>query len=172
MTPRKKRKTKKKVEDYTHKQRELLKRIFLDKPRRTCPTKIYDENVHPEGIIEFFKNRFDQIRDAEKYVTEKGQVGYVMKPIRPPTLAGYAAHIGVSRITLWDWRQRYEEFDEAVDLCKAMQEALLVELGTTGALNPAVTNFTLKNLQDWMDKVEETHKGTVALQFDGQDAEA
>lgn len=147
-----------------------IRRLLFDDPGP--PNRIYDGEVHPAEIVAFFKERYDQIEDASKFVTEKGQVGYTAKPVRPPTMAGYAASIMVRRETLWGWAKQHADFDEALGVCKAMQEALLVELGTIGALNASVTNFTLKNLQEWTDRVEETHKGNVALQFDAQDSEA
>ncbi len=89
-----------------------------------------------------------------------------------PTLSGYAAKVGVRRETIWAWARRHEEFDEAVGVCKAIQEDLLITMGLLGAYVPGLTIFTLKNLLGWEDKMEQTHRGTVALQFDAQDAEA
>ena len=160
----------KRLSKRTPKQKHAARRLLYDNPGP--PNKVYDPDVHPADIVAFFQERFDQIDDPVKYTTEKGQVGYTVKPVRPPTIAGYAARIKVSRKSIWNWGQEYAAFDDALGICQAMQEALLVELGTTGALNPAVTNFTLKNLQDWTDRIEETHKGAVAFQFDAQDEDA
>lgn len=168
--PRRRKKNVKPISERSLQEQYKMRRLLHDDPHP--PNKVYDPDFHPEAIVEYFRARFDQIEDAVKVTTDKGQVSFVAKPVRPPTMAGFAAEIGVRRETLWAWSKQYEQFDEALGLCKAMQEALLVELGTLGALNPAVTNFTLKNLQEWTDKVEETHKGNVALQFDAQDADA
>lgn len=146
------------------------RRILHDNPK--TPRSIYDPDVHPDGIIAFFRERFAQVEDPERYVTEKGQVGYVTKPVRPPTIAAYAAGIGIAVSTIYAWEKKYEDFHYAVDICRAIQEAILVEVGTTGGLNPSSTNFALKNLQKWTDKMEQTYQGTVALQFDAQDADA
>lgn len=168
--PRRLKKNPKPLRKRTMQEQHRTKRILKDVPGR--PNKVYDPDVHPAGIVAFFKSRFDQILDPEKVTTDKGAVSWVAKPVRPPTMAAYAAMISVRRETLWAWSKKYEAFGEALGICKAMQEAILVELGTIGALNPAVTNFVLKNLQEWTDRVEETHKGSVALQFDAQDSEA
>ena len=146
------------------------RRILHDNP--TTPRVKYDPDVHPEGIIAFFRGRLDQVEDPERYVTEKGQVGYVVKPVRPPTISAYAAKTGLALSTITDWERKHEDFHYAVDMCRAIQEAVFVEGGTTGALNPSATNFALKNLQRWTDKMEQTYQGTVALQFDAQDANA
>ena len=97
---------------------------------------------------------------------------YVQAPVTPPTLSGYAAKIGVRRETLWAWTRQHEEFDEAVGICKAIQEHVLVTMGLLGAYRPSMTIFMLKNLLGWKDKVEQVHKGAVVLRFDAQDVAA
>lgn len=134
--------------------------------------RIYDPDFHPADVIAFFKERYDQIDDPIRFRTDKGAIGFVTKPVRPPSQAAYAVHIGVRREVLWQWEQKYDEFADALGIAKAMQEALLVELGTVGALSATPTNFVLKNLQGWTDRLESTLKGSVALQFDKQDSEA
>jgi len=66
----------------------------------------------------------------------------------------------------------HEEFDEAVGICKAIQEQVLVTMGLLGAYRPGFTVFMLKNLLGWQDKFEHVQKGTVVLRFDAQDAAA
>ena len=58
------------------------------------------------------------------------------------------------RETLWAWARRHEEFDEAVGVCKAIQEDVLVTMGLLSAYAPGLTIFTLKNLLGWEDKME------------------
>ncbi len=134
--------------------------------------QVYDPHFHPKDVVKFFKDRYDEIDDPIRFRTDKGAVGFVTKPVRPPTQAAYAALIGVRREVLWQWEKKYEEFAMALGIAKAYQEALLVELGTVGALSATPTNFVLKNLQGWTDKLESTLKGSVAFQFDAQDGEA
>ena len=97
---------------------------------------------------------------------------HVQAPVSPPTLAGYAARVGVRRETLWAWTRQHEEFGEAVGICKAIQEQVLVTMGLLGAYAPGLTIFMLKNLLGWQDKVEQVQKGAVVLRFDAQDAAA
>ena len=82
------------------------------------------------------------------------------------------AKIGVRRETLWAWARKHEEFDEAVGICKGVQEIVFVHMGVLGAYAPNMTIFVLKNLLNWTDKVEQVQKGPVVLRFDAQDAEA
>lgn len=133
--------------------------------------RIYDPDFHPRDVLAYFKRAYEEIEEPVRW-SSKGRVGFVTKPVRPPSAAAYAAKIGVRRETLWAWEKKYTEFGDAMGIAKAFQEALLIELGAVGALTPSTTNFILKNLQGWTDKLESTVKSSVAFQFDAQDSEA
>jgi hypothetical protein len=84
-----------------------------------------------------------------------------------PTLARFAAMIGVSRETLHDWAtaknpdgtHRNPPFSDAYKRAKALQEANLVEGAMTGVYNPTFSIFTAKNVLGWRDKVEQEITG-------------
>lgn len=146
------------------------RRILYDVPHDGS-VKIYDPDFHPEDIQTYFRERFERLRDPQRYATEH-RLTYVQEPIRPPTLAGYAAECGISKKTVWAWAAQYEAFEEAVEICKAMQEAMVVELTATNGYNPGFAALMMKNLHGWQDKIEQTHRGGVTLKFDAQDEEA
>ncbi len=133
--------------------------------------RVYDPDFHPVDVIAYFKRAYESIDDPIRYETDKGVIGFVTKPVRPPSAAAYAALIGVRRETLWAWEKEHTLFGEAMGIAKAFQEAVLIELGAVGAYAPGPTNFILKNLQGWTDKLEQTNKGSVALRFDADDAD-
>ncbi len=135
----------------------------------TSPSKIYDPDVHPREMLEFFRGRYAEAVDAERNENERGDLKYVGVPVRVPTFAGFAAQVGVARETIWAWKKKYTEFAEAGGRCEAIQEAFLVEQGTIGALNLQMTIFSLKNLQGWSEKADVSMHGSVELHFDEQD---
>ena len=149
--------------------REANRILFAGKVGR--PSK-YRPDHHPEDIVAYFQAALDAVEGPERVESRWGGVKYVQAPVPPPTLAGYAARVGVRRETLWAWARRHEDFDEAVGICKAIQERLLLHMGLLRAYPPALTIFMLKNLLGWKDKVERTHAGGVTLHFDAQDAAA
>lgn len=154
----------------TNQDRYLTRRILFD-GKHDGSDSLYDPDFHPADIVRYFRERFELITDPERFQTEH-RLQHVMTPVRPPSLAGYAAELGVRRETLWGWGKRHEEFDEAVGVCKAMQEAAIIELTALGAYNPSFAALMMKNLHDWQDKVEAVHKGGVTLNFDRQDEDA
>ena len=157
------------LKNRTRKEQDEAYQILHGAPIRSeRPT--YDLDVHPAGLVAYFRKALDGLKDAYRVTTDKGQKSYLKTPVRPITLAGYAAEIHVSTRTLYDWSQKHEEFGEAVGEAKAIQEQVFVEMGLQGAYNPNVVNFVLKNLQGWTDKAEIAHKGTVVLKIDEQDS--
>lgn len=84
-----------------------------------------------------------------------------------PTLAGFAASIGVSRETLHDWATakdvsgdlRNPTFSDAYKRAKELQEENLVRGALTGAYNATFAIFTAKNVLGWRDKVEQEITG-------------
>ena len=154
----------------TVKERYEIRRILYDEKHEGSGLR-YDPDFHPKDFVRYFRARYDDLKDAERYATEH-RLTYVAKPTRPPTLAGYAAEIHVGRGCMWDWAKKYEAFDLAVEECKAIQEAMVVELTAIGAYNPTFAAFMMKNLHNWQDKIEQTHRGAVTLNFDDEDEKA
>ncbi len=133
----------------------------------------YRPDHHPEDIVAYFQASLDAIEEPERVESPQGGVKHVQAPVPPPTLAGYAAKIGVCRETLWEWGQKHEEFSDAAKRCKAIQEQVFLHMGALGAYAPSVMILMMKNLHGWMDKVEQKHTGgAVVLQFDAQDERA
>lgn len=72
-----------------------------------------------------------------------------------PSLAGFAAKIGVHRETLLNWSKDEEgkaEFAHAYRLAKDLQENFVIVNGNKGLLNTAFAIFTAKNVLGWRDR--------------------
>ncbi len=150
--------------------RKIHRILFAGKVGR--PPK-YRPDFHPDDIVAYFQASLNAIQEPERVESPQGGVKHVQAPVPPPTLAGYAAKIEVARETLWDWGQKHDEFSNAINRCKAIQEQVFLHMGATGAYVPSVTIFMLKNLQGWTDRLEQKHTGgAVVLRFDAQDANA
>ena len=129
----------------------------------------YDPRVHPEGLIDHFREALEGLKEMTKVTTKNGDVKFVQKPVSPPLQAGYAAKIGVSRETLLNWQKANPEFAEAVRIVSAIQEQVFLEMGAKGAYNPRTVDLMMKNLLGWKDRVDNEHMGMVTLVFDDQD---
>ena len=75
--------------------REANRILFAGKVGR--PSK-YRPDHHPEDIVAYFQAALDAVEEPERVESRRGGVKYVQAPVPPPTLAGYAARVGV----LWN----------------------------------------------------------------------
>ena len=137
--------------------------------RRVGRPSDYRPDFHSADIAAYFRPAFDALEEPERVESRRGGVRYVQRPVTFPTLAGYAAKIGVSQETLWEWTRRHEEFADAVGICKAIQEHVLINMGLLRGYVSSVTIFLLTNLLGLNDEVPER---AVVLRFDAQDAAA
>ena len=124
---------------------------------------VYDPKFCGE-LLEFFSQpptREVTIRDA------KGNERTEILPGTFPTLARFAAMIGVTRETLHDWATaknpqgelKHPDFSFAYKKAKEFQEANLVEGTLAGAYNSTFAIFTAKNVLGWRDKTEQEITG-------------
>ena len=132
------------------------KKAASRKGSRGRPTKYRDDL--PDRLIAFF--------DVEAFTAEVSDSGKVaMKPAKFPTLARFAAHVGVSRNTIHRWATETDEAGEPLkpEFCDAykrardLQEAILIEGGMAGAFQPSFAIFTAKNVLGWRDRQEIEH---------------
>jgi len=160
-------------EGKTRAQKLRARRILFGRSLSEFPTGFsgckYDPEVHPAGLVEYFETAYGRIKEAIRVTTDKGDLKFVSRPLRVPSMAGYGAKVGVSRITLQGWRDRYPEFGEAYERAKTIQEAFVLELSAMGGLNPLISALTLKNYQGWKEKADIEVGGAITLRFDGQD---
>ncbi len=132
----------------------------------------YRPDFHCAHIAAYFRPAFDALEEPERVESRRGGVRYVQRPVTFPTLAGYAAKIGVSQEALWEWTRQHEEFDEAVGVGQAIQEHVLVNMALLRGYVPSVAIFLLKSLLGWKDEGEQVPERAVVLRFDAQDATA
>lgn len=124
---------------------------------------VYDP-IFCDELIELFS------QPATREVTLRDAKGNERVEILPgvfPTLARFAAMIGVTRETLHDWATaktpdgelKHPDFSYAYKKAKEFQEANLVEGTMAGAYNSTFAIFTAKNVLGWRDKTEQEITG-------------
>lgn len=159
------------VDSAAKKRRDLLYGRPSQKRPVGRPSK-YRPDFHPADAVAYFQAALDAVTAPERVETAGGGVRYVQAPVPPPTFAGYAASIGVSRETIWYWGREHEEFSNSVERCKAIQEQVFLQMLLLGAYAPSVMGLVMKNLLSWRDKVDLESTGTVTIVIDRQDSEA
>lgn len=62
-----------------------------------------------------------------------------------PSIAGLACVIGVSKSTIYLWKDLYPEFSDTLNKLMTHQERVAVNNGITGLFNPTITKLVLAN---------------------------
>ncbi len=124
---------------------------MAEKKKRGRPTEF--DPKFAEELLEYFS--VDPYRERmRKVFTKKGDVIEIPEDVANdvPTLAGFAAKIGVHRDTIHQWTKDHPDFSDAYKKAKDLQENFMVINGNKGLLNPAFAIFTAKNVLGWRDK--------------------
>lgn len=126
-----------------------------------APTKFKPEFC--KLLIEHFSVPLTRIVKKD-VITKHGDVIQVEeeRPTEFPSLASFAAKIGVHRDTLHEWSQVHHEFSDSLKKAKELQEHWLVNNALQEHVNPTFAIFTAKNVMKWRDKQpDETSEVTV-----------
>lgn len=121
---------------------------------RGRPTK-YDP-AYCEEIIKYF----DKPPQKIEYKREYNNDGSIRKeePIILgndfPSLAGFAAFIGVNQDTIFEWAKVHKDFSEAISRAKAIQENIWLINGLSGQYNSQFAQFFGKNCLGYKDKTD------------------
>lgn len=120
------------------------------------PTKY--EPRYCDEIVAFFSGEV-----YEQTLDQNGKPIYI--PNKFPTMARFAANIGVHRATLLEWCDSHPDFFDAYKEAQSLQEAWLVEGAMVGAYVSNFSIFTAKNVLGWRDKQpdEETNQSQQPL---------
>lgn len=113
-----------------------------------------------EDIINFFTVTPYRL---EQSVSPKGIPITIKIPCNLPTLAGWAAEKRISTRAIFTWANQFTEFGDAIEVCKALQESILLTNGLQGLYNNSVTIFAMKNLCGWTDKVETKVEANITM---------
>lgn len=73
---------------------------------------------------------------------------------RFPTIIRFARKIWVNKTTIYEWEKNHKDFSNALEECKSISEAILLENGLQWTYNPQFAMFLLKNNHWYKDKTE------------------
>lgn len=76
--------------------------------------------------------------------------------VKLPTLEGFAQSIGVTKKTLYNWAENYEEFQVAIDKILEEQKQRLINNGLSGEYNAAIAKLILSSNHGMRERVDTT----------------
>ncbi len=105
-----------------------------------------------QELIEFFD--LEPYREITKVHQRTGNEYTERIANNLPSLVGFAAKIGISRMTIQNWGKKYPDFLYAVTRAKACAEHILVTNALLGLYNAQFSIFVAKNYTDLRDVQE------------------
>lgn len=109
---------------------------YFDRDLTTMKTVKKSVKVKGEDGSEFFEDVEQEVEVTSEY----------------PTLAGFAASIGICKDTLYEWAERHKEFGEALKFGRNKMEQLLIGNGINGRYNPTFAALAAHNIIGWKSR--------------------
>ena len=107
------------------------------------PTK-YDPK-YIDSVDEYLKSRQDEevgiVRKSED--GKKYRVYEKRTKVKLPTMEGFALFIGVPRRSLYDWRDKHEDFSHSLEKIVQAQQERLLDKGLSGEYNSTIAKLVL-----------------------------
>lgn len=85
--------------------------------------------------------------------------------VKLPSIRGFAKFIGVSRKTIYNWRDENPDFAEALEEINQEQLERLINAGLEGSYNPTITKVLLSANHGIRDGVDNNLSGKVETGF-------
>lgn len=105
----------------------MEKKKKLGRPFTYGPAILKKAQEYVQGII-----------DTKERVGEDGKL-----EVKIPSIGGLAVHLGISRVSLYEWKEKYPEFREVMELLGSEQERRLIENGLSGRYVAPITKVLL-----------------------------
>lgn len=115
-----------------------------------------DQGKNPEGRPTDYKG-LDTLLKANKYIDsckdeeyqrvksdgDKSTTYDNLVKVKIPTIEGLAAHLEVSRSTVYEWKAKYAEFSDIIERLQQLQAERLINNGLSGTYNPTIAKVLL-----------------------------
>ncbi len=102
----------------------------------------------PERLIKYFSK---PQKDKRLRTLRNGQVLEINMP-RVPTLIGFIDKQKISLQTLYNWRDKYPAFSDAMEEAIERQKTMYAELGLSGINDPSMSKYVLESIESSQER--------------------
>ena len=114
-------------------------------------------DTYDKKAKEYLSQCVDEIEDYHKTHGEKSNTYDRLVRVKLPTLEGLAVYLGISRSTLYLWRDTYDTFSDIIEELQQVQADRLLNNGLSGDYNPVIAKVLLTK-HGYREGVEQTGK--------------
>jgi hypothetical protein len=82
--------------------------------------------------------------------------------VKLPTIEGLAVYLEVRRSTIYDWKEKYEEFSDIIERLQSIQAEKLLNNGLSGDYNSTIAKVLLTK-HGYIEKQETEHSGGIIV---------
>lgn len=79
--------------------------------------------------------------------------------VKLPMIEGFCEYLDVSKNALYQWAEKYSDFNDALDKIRLKQHNVLADGGVSGRFNPVITKLMLSNNHGYREKSDVTTDG-------------
>lgn len=97
----------------------------------------------------------DEIEEYHKTRGEKSDSYDRLVRVKLPTIEGLAVYLGITRPTIYDWKEKHLEFSYIIDELQAIQTDRIINNGMSGDYSPVISKVLLAK-QGYRDATELT----------------
>lgn len=116
----------------------------------------YNDEV-PKKAQEYLDKCVDEEDEYHKTRGEKSDSYDRIIRVRLPTIEGLAVYLGISRATVYDWKEKYPEFSDIIEKLQSVQADRLLLNGLSGDYNPVIAKVLLTK-HGYREGIEQTGK--------------
>lgn len=116
----------------------------------------YNESILDKAR-EYISKCVDEVEEYHKTRGDKSDSYERLVRVKIPTIEGLAVYIGISRVTVYDWKEKYKEFSYIIEELQAIQADRLLNNGLSGDYNPVIAKVLLTK-HGYREGVEQTGK--------------
>lgn len=117
------------------------------------PTK-YDEEKMVQAVHDYIAQSKDEYSEFHKTRWEKSDSFERIIKVDLPTIEKFADFVNLAVSTIYEWKNIYPIFSEAIDLILKVQYNRLIDNWLSGAYNPTITKLLLSSNHNKHEKKE------------------
>lgn len=117
---------------------------------RGRPTKYKQEYI--DKVDEYLAECQDEEKKVVKQASEKYEMYDNKLKVNLPTVEGYALYIGVPKRTIYEWKDKHEEFSHSLEKIVEEQRKRLINMGLSGDYQATIAKLILSSNHGMSDR--------------------